>query len=128
MARDHDKQLLESVATRRARLREAFLHGDLGSRRTTSDNVKRFVTSFVLGAVACAGTAGFSFVQAQLAAGNGFGGMMNGGTQQQPVQQQPTQPSTPLSPTSDGPPPGEATTSPRTVPTDLPPTDGATAP
>ncbi|MBL0884840.1 hypothetical protein [Myceligenerans indicum] len=66
MARDHDKQLLESVATRRERLRAAFLHGDLGSRRSTPDNVMRLVASVVLGAVACAGCAGFAFVTSHL--------------------------------------------------------------
>lgn len=64
MARDPDKQLLESVATRRARLHAAFLHGGLGARRTTSDNVRRFVVSLVLASVACAGCVGYSFLRA----------------------------------------------------------------
>jgi cation transporter-like permease len=66
MARDPDKQLLESVETRRARLTSAFLHGDLAGRRNVSDNMKRLVGSIVLAAVACAGCAGYSFVQAYL--------------------------------------------------------------
>jgi hypothetical protein len=66
MARDPDKQLLESVETRRARLTSAFLHGDLAGRRKVSDNVKRLVGSIVLAAVACAGCVGYSFVQANL--------------------------------------------------------------
>lgn len=63
MPRDADSVLLESVATRRARLRAAFLHGDIPGRRTTADNVKRLVGSIVLAAVACAACAGYSFVQ-----------------------------------------------------------------
>lgn len=63
MPRDADSVLLESVATRRARLRAAFLHGDIPGRRTTADNVKRFVGSIVIAAVACAACAGYSFVQ-----------------------------------------------------------------
>lgn len=63
MPRDADSVLLESVATRRARLRAAFLHGDIRGRRTTADNVRRFVGSIVIAAVACAACAGYSFVQ-----------------------------------------------------------------
>lgn len=86
MARDHDRQLLESVATRRERLRAAFLHGDLGARRETPDNVKRFVTSVVLGAVVSAGCAGFAFVRTTMADG-GLGGLQQ---QTQTHTQQPT--------------------------------------
>jgi hypothetical protein len=64
--RDHDAILLESVRVHRARLRAAFLHGDLLSRRTTNDNVRRFVGSTVIAAVICAGCAGFSFFQANI--------------------------------------------------------------
>ncbi|WP_273653051.1 hypothetical protein [Cellulomonas fimi] len=64
MARDPDAVLLESVRVHRARLRAAFLHGDLRDRRTTNDNVRRFVGSVVVAALACAGCAGYSFVQA----------------------------------------------------------------
>ncbi|MEU4384679.1 hypothetical protein [Promicromonospora sp. NPDC023805] len=66
MARDPDRQLLESVETRRARLISAFLHGELAGRRNVSDNVKRLIGSIVLAAVACAGCAGYSFVQHNL--------------------------------------------------------------
>lgn len=74
MPRDSDAVLLESVSTRRARLRSAFLHGDMVGRRTTSDNVRRFIASIVLAAVACAGCAGYSFVKANA-------GSMRGGSQ-----------------------------------------------
>jgi len=46
--RDHDAILLESVRVHRARLRAAFLHGDLRSRRTTNDNMRRFIGSTVI--------------------------------------------------------------------------------
>jgi hypothetical protein len=64
MARDPDAVLLESVTVHRGRLRAAFLHGDLRDRRTTNDNVRRFIGSTVIAALVCAGCAGYSFVQA----------------------------------------------------------------
>ncbi len=64
MARDPDAILLESVKVHRGRLRAAFLHGDLRDRRTTNDNVRRFIGSTVIAALVCAGCAGYSFVQA----------------------------------------------------------------
>lgn len=66
MARDTDTVLLESARVHRARLRAAFLHGGLGERRSTNDNVRRLIGSTVVAAVACAGCAGWSFVQANL--------------------------------------------------------------
>lgn len=71
MARDSDAVLLESVRVHRSRLRGAFLHGDLGDRRTTPDNVRRFIGSTVVAAVLCAGCAGWSFVQANLSSAPG---------------------------------------------------------
>lgn len=88
MPRDSDSVLLESVATRRARLRSAFLHGDMVGRRTTSDNIRRFIGSIVIAAVVCAGCAGYSFVKANA-------GSMRGGSQGTTVQ--------PPSPTSSAP-------------------------
>lgn len=79
MARDGDAVLLESVRVHRGRLRAAFLHGDLTQRRTTNDNARRFVGSAVLAAVICAGCAGWSFVQANVA-GFGPGGLGASGT------------------------------------------------
>lgn len=73
MPRDTDAVLLESVRVHRARLRAAFLHGDLGSRRTTNDNVRRVIGSTVLAAVIGAGCAGYSFFQANA-------GSLRGGT------------------------------------------------
>lgn len=101
MPRDADSVLLESVATRRARLRAAFLHGDIPGRRTTADNVKRLVGSIVLAAVACAACAGYSFVQ-------DAGPLRPSPTQ---VTQAPTPPADTAAPTETTPPdPTEGTT------------------
>ena len=66
MARETDAILLESVRVHRARLRAAFVHGELAARRTTNDNVRRFVASTVIAAVLCAGCAGWSFLRTNL--------------------------------------------------------------
>lgn len=66
MARDLDATLLETVRVRRRRLREAFLHGALRTRRVTADSVRPLVVSVVLAAVACAVCAGVSFARAHL--------------------------------------------------------------
>ena len=66
MARDLDTTLLETVRVRRRRLREAFLHGALRTRRTTSDNVRAVVIGVVLAAIACAVCAAVSFVRAHV--------------------------------------------------------------
>lgn len=64
---NNDAILLESVKTHRARLRGAFLVGELAERRDVNDNVKRLIGSVVLGAVICAGCVGTSFVLNALA-------------------------------------------------------------
>ena len=66
MARDLDATLLETIRVRRRRLREAFQHGALRTRRVTADTVRPLVTSIVLAAVTCAVCAGISFVRAHL--------------------------------------------------------------
>lgn len=67
MARDYDTQLLESVAVRRGRMREALLWGRERRRLATFDNVKRLTLGVVLAAVVAAGCVGWSFVQQLLA-------------------------------------------------------------
>ena len=62
MARDFDSQLLESVAVRRRRLRDALLHGSLRTRRTTDENLGKVFAGIALAAVLCAGCVGWSFV------------------------------------------------------------------
>jgi len=67
VARDYDTQLLESVAVRRARMREALLWGRTRRRLSTVDNAKRFLISGIVAAVVCAGCVGWSFLQHALA-------------------------------------------------------------
>ncbi len=67
MSRDLDVQLLESVAVRRGRLREALVWGRERRMRATVDNLKRLGIGVVLAAVASAGCVGWSFVQDLLA-------------------------------------------------------------
>ncbi|MFC3996263.1 TNT domain-containing protein [Nocardiopsis sediminis] len=66
MARDYDSQLLESVAVRRQRLREATLFGAQRTRRRLDENITRVVVGLCVSAVLCAGTVGWSFLQTQL--------------------------------------------------------------
>lgn len=67
MPRNSDSILLESVATHRRRLRQAFVLGRLADRRLVNDNVKRFIGSVVLAAVVGVGCLGYSFVTDALA-------------------------------------------------------------
>ena len=67
MPRNSDAVLLESVATHRRRLRQAFVLGRLADRRVVNDNVKRLVGSIVLAAVVGVGCLGYSFVTNALA-------------------------------------------------------------
>ena len=67
MARDFDAQLLESVAVRRRRLRDAVLWGSLRTRRSAPEIVSRLIVGAVVAAVLCAGCVGWSFLQEQLA-------------------------------------------------------------
>ncbi|GAA1676578.1 hypothetical protein [Fodinicola feengrottensis] len=67
MARDYDTQLLESVAVRRRRLRDALIWGRLRTRRTISDNVVRFLIGLVLAGLGCAACVGWSYLQKALA-------------------------------------------------------------
>ena len=67
MSRDYDAQLLESVAVRRRRLRDALLRGVTHARRVGNDNVRRALAGVLLAAVLCAGCVGASFLGGQLA-------------------------------------------------------------
>ncbi|QXJ26774.1 TNT domain-containing protein [Actinomadura graeca] len=66
MARDYDTQLLESVAVRRRRLRDALLFGPQRTRRSFDENVGKIVAGLCLAAVLCAGTVGWSFLRSRL--------------------------------------------------------------
>jgi hypothetical protein len=67
VSRDFDAQLLESVAVRRRRLRDAVLWGSLRTRRSAPEIVNRLIVGAVVAAVLCAGCVGWSFLQEQLA-------------------------------------------------------------
>lgn len=73
MARDFDSQLLESVAVRRRRLRDALLHGSMRARRTTDENLGKVFAGIALAAVLCAGCVGWSFVTHRLMSGQSSG-------------------------------------------------------
>ncbi|MEU4149569.1 hypothetical protein [Streptomyces sp. NPDC026659] len=61
-AQDYDSQLLESVAVRRRRLRDAVLFGGQRQRRTADERLGKAFAGVVIGAVLCAGCVGWSFV------------------------------------------------------------------
>lgn len=67
MVRDYDTQLLESVAVRRRRLRDALLFGRLRARRTLDENLVKAFIGLVIAAVLCAGCVGWSFIKQQRA-------------------------------------------------------------
>ncbi|NKI44556.1 hypothetical protein [Streptomyces physcomitrii] len=63
MARDYDSQLLESVAVRRRRLRDALLFGTQRVRRTADERLGKVFAGIAIAAVLCAGCVGWSFLQ-----------------------------------------------------------------
>lgn len=67
MARDYDSQLLESVAVRRRRMRDALLFGAQRGRRTADERFGKIFAGLAITAVLCAGCVGWSFLQATLA-------------------------------------------------------------
>ncbi|MFI9610868.1 hypothetical protein ACIHCM_04030 [Streptomyces sp. NPDC052023] len=67
MARDYDSQLLESVAVRRRRMRDALLFGAQRARRTADERLGKIFAGIAIAAVLCAGCIGWSFVQSTLA-------------------------------------------------------------
>jgi hypothetical protein len=67
MARDYDTQLLESVAVRRRRLRDALLYGSLAIRRSYEENLGKAMASVVAAAVLAGGCVGWSFIKHQIA-------------------------------------------------------------
>ncbi|MEV6395160.1 hypothetical protein AB0M39_10350 [Streptomyces sp. NPDC051907] len=63
MARDYDSQLLESVAVRRRRMRDALLFGTQRARRTADERLGKVFAGIAIAAVLCAGCIGWSFLQ-----------------------------------------------------------------
>ncbi|WP_328538102.1 hypothetical protein [Streptomyces sp. NBC_00344] len=62
MAHDYDSQLLESVAVRRRRMRDALLFGTERRRRSADERLGKVFAGIVIAAVLCAGCVGWSFV------------------------------------------------------------------
>ncbi|MDQ1009562.1 uncharacterized protein HemX [Streptomyces sp. V4I23] len=67
MSRDYDSQLLESVAVRRRRMRDALLFGAGRARRTADERLGKMFAGIAIAAVLCAGCIGWSFLQHTLA-------------------------------------------------------------
>ena len=67
MSNEYGSQLIESVAVRRRRLREAWLFGVQRTRQTMDEGVTRMFAGAAIGALVCAGCVGWSFVDKQLA-------------------------------------------------------------
>jgi hypothetical protein len=63
MARDYDSQLLESVAVRRRRMRDALLFGPQRVRRTADERLGKVFAGIAIVAVLCAGCVGWSFIK-----------------------------------------------------------------
>ncbi|MFI2368552.1 hypothetical protein [Streptomyces sp. NPDC018833] len=63
MSRDYDSQLLESVAVRRRRMRDALLFGAQRTRRTADERLGKLFAGIAIAAVLCAGCIGWSFLQ-----------------------------------------------------------------
>jgi uncharacterized protein HemX len=70
VARDFDTQLLESVAVRRRRMRDALLFGALASRRSYEEHAGKVIASITIAGVVAAGCVGYSSVRQQLAKQN----------------------------------------------------------
>ncbi|GMM96134.1 MULTISPECIES: hypothetical protein [Microbacterium] len=68
MPDQRDVVLIEQAKIQRMRLGSALLHGALDERRTVNDNVRRFIASIVVTAIACAACVGVSYVSQLLSA------------------------------------------------------------
>lgn len=104
MARDYDSQLLESVAVRRRRMRDALLFGAQRARRTADERLGKLFAGIAIAAVLCAGCVGWSFVQHTLAKQKAEK------QQQQQQQQRQVQPPGPVGPSA-SPKPSQPTSS-----------------
>lgn len=61
MSGTYGTQVIESVAVRRRRLREAWLFGAERAKNTLNEQTGRVLASVMIGALACAGCAGVSY-------------------------------------------------------------------
>lgn len=113
MARDYDSQLLESVAVRRRRMRDALLFGAQRARRTADERLGKLFAGIAIAAVLCAGCVGWSFIQHTLAKQKAEQQKQQQQQQQQlsPVQQS-GKPSPSTAPSKSPKPPKQSPTSP----------------
>jgi hypothetical protein len=67
MSGNYGTQVIESVAVRRRRLREAWLFGAERAKNTLNEQTGRVFASIMIGAIACAGCAGYSYFKTSMA-------------------------------------------------------------
>lgn len=67
MSGNYGTQVIESVAVRRRRLREAWLFGAERAKNTLNEQTGKVLASVMIGAVACAGCAGVSYFKTSMA-------------------------------------------------------------
>jgi len=70
MSGNYGTQVIESVAVRRRRLREAWLFGSDRVRNTLNEQTGKVFASVMIGALACAGCAGVSYFKSSQAKKN----------------------------------------------------------
>jgi hypothetical protein len=70
MSGNYGTQVIESVAVRRRRLREAWLFGSDRVRNTLNEQTGKLFASVMIGAIACAGCAGVSYFKSSQAKEN----------------------------------------------------------
>ncbi|GAA0585242.1 hypothetical protein HPO96_10335 [Kribbella sandramycini] len=85
MSGNYGTQVIESVAVRRRRLREAWLFGSDRVRNTLNEHTGKVLGSVMLAAIICAGFAGYGYFKTSMAKQN----------QQQPGTSQTTGPASP---------------------------------
>jgi hypothetical protein len=64
---NYGTQVIESVAVRRRRLREAWLFGVERTKNTLNEQTGKVFASVLIGALACAGCAGVSYFKSSMA-------------------------------------------------------------
>ncbi|MFJ7334556.1 hypothetical protein ACIQUU_15070 [Streptomyces sp. NPDC101116] len=84
-AQDYDNQLLESVAVRRRRLRDALLFGAQRQRRSLDERVGKMFAGIVIAAVVCAGCVGWSFVSHRIIGKSPYGAAVPSSGQNSPT-------------------------------------------
>ena len=67
MSGNYGTQVIESVAVRRRRLREAWLLGAERTKGTLNEQTGKVFASVLIGALACAGCAGVSYFKSSMA-------------------------------------------------------------